>query len=341
MNKLHTYILPVAAGSICLLWTPLCKNEAIAYSVIAFAIIVGIFGLHSLAKQREMNNFSLQQFFKVMEDTVKVSNNEITIEMKQQFAAYKEENVALNQQLKQELAQFMTTIVGQLEKTEETIAINLTKQQSDIKQASNLVEGKIEEGNKVLENVSILMIQELKNIVQITDELVSIQNTMPNEFSTLQDAITNNQQEALEIAHSIELQLEKIADLEDNIQSHLEMNSLSHEQVVSKITDEFAIVSKNLDVSREKMLTQIEKYNEKVHAQLNNASTMVEKVEQLQTELGKLSEQSTTSLNKQLTELKNMNKALLEGISQLADSKSIERQHLLKIQKDLVEKFSS
>ena len=210
-----------------------------------------------------------------------------------------------------------------------------------MKQAFSQLEEKIEEGNKVLENVSILMIQELKNIVQITDELVSIQNTMPNELSMLQDAITTNQQDALDTARNLEMHLEKLADLQDIIQSHFETSTLTHEHVVAKIADEFGVVSTNLDVSIANMLAQMEKYNEKVYAQMNNASTMVEKVEQLQTELGKLSEQSTISLSKQLTELKNMNKALLEGISQIADSKSVERQQLLKIQKKLVESFSS
>ncbi|AVK85900.1 hypothetical protein C3943_21580 [Lysinibacillus sp. B2A1] len=337
MNKLHTYLLPVAAGSVGLLWTPLSNNAAITYGILAFAVIVGIVGLHSLTKQREMTNASLQQGLKVMEDAVKVSNNEITNKLQQQLETYKEGNIALNQQLKQEFAQLQITIVGQMEKTEQTVS----KQQSDMKQAFSQLEEKIEEGNKVLENVSILMIQELKNIVQITDELVSIQNTMPNELSMLQDAITTNQQDALDTARNLEMHLEKLADLQDIIQSHFETSTLTHEHVVAKIADEFGVVSTNLDVSIANMLAQVEKYNEKVYAQMNNASTMVEKVEQLQTELGKLSEQSTISLSKQLTELKNMNKALLEGISQIADSKSVERQQLLKIQKKLVESFSS
>ena len=162
------------------------------------------------------------------------------------------------------------------------------------------------------------------------------------EVEAIRDALVKKYPEQKEVFEkNSAAYLEKLADLQDIIQSHFETSTLTHEHVVAKIADEFGVVSTNLDVSIANMLAQMEKYNEKVYAQMNNASTMVEKVEQLQTELGKLSEQSTISLSKQLTELKNMNKALLEGISQIADSKSVERQQLLKIQKKLVESFSS
>lgn len=336
MNKLHTFLLPIAVGSFGLLWTPLSENSIISYGIIAFAIIAGIIGLHSAVKQLEENRTSQQEMVKVMGEIVQKSMEEaVTLQQKQTGILEESNGTVVN-----EIKQISIAIVEQMEKRATSLIGSITDEHEKLVKAITLLEEKMDEGNKILENVSLLMIRELKTVVQQTEEIVSIQSTMPNELSTLQDEISRNQQDALESSRNIEQHLETLSDLQSIVQTHLETSSNTHKQVVSKITDEFTTLGANLDSTTSTLINQLIEYNNRVHNQLNIASTMLEKLENQQMELGNINEKSAENVNAQLNELRNLNKSLVAGIAQIADSKSAERQQLLKIQKDLMKKFS-
>lgn len=337
MNKLHTYLLPIAVGSFGLLLTPIGENQAISYCIIAFAVIVGIVGLHSLVKQQELAQASQQEMLKVLEKVLKDSNEEVANKLQKQIETID----AGTGSIVEEIKQIPIAIVGQIGNTESKLIEHILEEHEKMKTVITSLDDKVDEGNKILENVSVLTIQELRSIVQLTGEIVAVQNTMPNEISMLQSEISRNQIDVLESSRNIEVHLEKLADLQEIVQTHLETSSITHEQVVSKISEEFTAISTNMNYSASTILEQLFDYNNKVQSQLNIASTMLESLEQQQGELNKLNEQSTTTVNAQLKELRSLNKSLVAGISQIADSKSAEREQLLKIQKDLIKKYSS
>lgn len=335
MDKLHIFLLPIALGGFGLLWTPLNENSIMSYGITAFVVIVGIVGLHSAVKQLESNLASQQEMLKVMGEIVQRSMEEVASTQQKQTDIFEESNGTVVNEMKQ----ISIAIVNQIEKTASDLIGNLTDEQTKMVKAISSLEEKMDEGNKILENVSVLMIQELRTVAHQTEEIVSIQNTLPNELSMLQDVISGNQQDALDTSRNIEEHLEKLTDLQSIVQTHLETSSDTHEQVVSKITEEFSVLSANLESTTSTIIKQLIDYNNRVHDQLNMASTMLEKLDHQQAELGNLNEHSAATVNSQLKELRSLNTSLLAGIAQIADSKSAERQQLLKIQKELIKKF--
>lgn len=350
MNKLHTYLLPISLGSISLLLTPLNEQAAVSYPALAVAVVLGVIGLHSLAKQKEISETALQQALKVLEEATKASSTENAKNLQHQKETIEAGNGTLQKQLEttkenndnvqQQFTQLSAVIIHQLEKMEQAFVTATVNEQTELKQAIQKLQEKVGDGNAVVENVSILMIQEQKNTAQLLEELNSMQAVMPNELSMLQDSITANQQDIFDTTRTVEIHLEKLAGIEEIVQGYLEASATTHEQVVDKITDEFTAISTKLDVSADQLFKQFTASNEQTNKQISTATHLIEKTDQLQIELAKANEQATSTVTKQLNELKGLNKSLLQGIGQIADSKSTERQQLLKIQKELIKEYS-
>lgn len=350
MNKLHMYLLPLSVGSLGVLFTPLHEQAAVSYTALVVAVVLGIVGLHSLAKEKQAQQEVLQHGLKALEETTKTSAIDYTSILKQQQGALDLTNQALQQQLdvaktnnefmQQQFEQLTTTLVAQVEKMESALVTAATTETTHVKQSVQSLQEKVEDGNAIVENVAILMIQEQKTTVQLLEELTALQSALPNDLAMLQDMITANQQDALDATRNVEMHLEKLADLQEIVQAHLETSATTHEQVVGKITEEFTKITTKVDTSTNQLFNELATHNKQAQEQVNMATKLIEKTDQLQVELTKANEKAAATVTKQLTELKGLNKTLVQGIGQIADSKSAERQQLLKIQKELIKEYS-
>lgn len=317
MKNLHTYMLPVAAGAFALMLSPIAETAAVGYSLIAIIVITGIIGLQSLAKTSETSKVEQQNIVKALEKLEAQSVDSVK-ETKQQTAA---------------LLEVLAGVGGSLG----NLQTLLTSGQENSAKQMMALEEKVDEGNKVIESVSILAIKEIQAIVQFTEELISIQNMMPNELSALQDAITQNQQDLVNHTRNIE---DYMNDLKNVTESHYEQSVTTHESVVEKIREEFDKVSTMVNQETSLLVQQASTSNEHAQKQLNNATDLLANSKNLNSELEKMNKLNNDTVNNQLKELRDISSALLQGIAQLTNSQSVERKQLLAIQKNLINKYA-
>lgn len=343
MNKVSTYALPLAVGSVGLLFTPLAEQDVFSYLFVALAIIFGIVGLQSLHNEKQTEAKQLAELIKQANDAQQASLK--------QFEALHTSNSELetaitsiatlieqqSESTKGETAKQFNELTTSLETQHKQLTEAFTQATND---SSTAIEHKLDDGNALVENVSLLMIQELKAVVQLLDEANRMQAELPNELTMLQDRITDNQKEVLESVRDLERHVEKLDDLQQTIEQHLDHSSQSHEQVVEQIVKQFEGVSATVEQRSTQVYTQLTEIAKQSQEQVAEMNSLLTTLEQLQKAVDESHAQAGKTVTQQLNEIKGLNKTFVQGIGQLADSKSAERQHLLKIQKDLIGKFS-
>lgn len=353
MNKLHTYMLPIATGAFALMLSPLAETTAIAYSLIAIIVITGIIGLQALAKNNEAANVNDRQIARRLESLNDQIENLVQASTKHTEML----KVQSNEQAKlaQNTEQYIITLVNAadqqssnlIEQTKQqtivlsdnlqTVQSHLEVLQQNVTKQIVATEDKVDEGNKVIENVSVLMVKELQRINQNIEELVSMQNTLPIVLDNLQDAITRNQEQLVDDTRNLETQLEALKDLTS---THYEQSSLSHNEVVEKIAQEFTGLSNTVQQETTLLIEQANKTAQDASTQLAKAIEVVANIEKINVELKKYNTTNNDKVDKQLTQLCDISATLLQGIAQLTSSQSAERKQLLSIQKKLISKYA-
>lgn len=353
MNKLHTYMLPIAAGAFALMLSPLAETTAVAYSLIAIIVITGIVGLQALAKNNEATNKNNEQVLQCLEQVQ--SQIESLVHASNKQAQLTEQQSAEQLTFAKDMKQHYTTLVeatteqaiSVIEQTKQqtvTLSDNLQKVQSHIDtlqqtMTNHLVatEDKVDEGNKVLESVSVLMVKELQTINHNIDGLVSLQSTLPNELNNLQDVISRNQEQLIDGTRDLELQLESLKDITT---THYEQTVSSHQEVIHKISEEFTSLSNAVQQETMLLIEQANSITKVAEDQLMKATGAVQNIENIGKELKKVNATNNDKVDKQLAQLIDISSSLLQGIAQLTNSQSAERKQLLTIQKKLISKYS-
>lgn len=353
MNKLHTYMLPIAAGSFALMLSPLAEITTVAYSLIFIIIITGIIGLQTLAKNNEAVNKknekivqNLEQLQSQIENLVQDSSKQIQL-TEQQTA----EQLIFAKDIKQH---YKTLVEATTEQT--ASMIEQTKQQTltlndslhkihasiDMLQKAMInhlavTADKIDEGNTIIENVSILMVKELQTINHNMDGLVSLQSMLPNELNYLQDVISRNQEQLIDGTRELESQLESLKDIAT---THSEQVATSHQELIYKVSEEFTSLSKALQQETMSLIKQANNTTKIVETHLIKTIESIQNIDIIGEELQKINVTNNDKVDQQLVQLIDISSALLQGIAQLTNSQSAERKQLLAIQKKLISKYS-
>lgn len=336
MGKLYIYILPVMVGIIALLTTPIADTIVVKYSLIVAVVVLGIFGLISLEKRSEVSEIRNEKLLKVIADFEKESKQlNHDAEVRRVEAINKFEANA-----RQSMLDGIAILENKLVDLNKENLLKVNEASLMLQKGSKEIFEEIVTLNQSMDTAIGLIVKEVTFSNLIKDELISLQNALPEELNLVKDEITMNQQDQLASIRQVEEYLELIEPLKDLLEEQQASAVSNRNEVVDKIISEFTNTSKFFNTGTEKIAKQIKQSIEKSDVQIERNTDVINNVSRMAEELGKSNTISMDTVSKQMDELQEINRTLVEGISQLADSKSVERKQLLKIQKSLINEFS-
>ncbi len=171
-------------------------------------------------------------------------------------------------------------------------------------------------------------------IEKITDALQESTDELIEGFDTLEETITKQQDDLgdtlrggfNEIDNQLEESRQTVGYIAEDMQKNIAAGMDHSTQVIRERTDVFLSKTAQLDDFMKEQLAQI----------LN----LFQEVERISKIIKEQNSHHNQVVATQIGQLAEISPALVEGISQLTDSKSPERKHLLKIQKNLLKKFT-
>lgn len=302
MKNVHIYALPIAVGLLGLLVSPLADVTGVAYGLVVTSIIAGILGLRSITQFNVTRTQQWQETLHQELGTVVSSNQQVMEEEKTS---------------RLELENTLSKIQSVLEEMHETTKMG----QAHVSTQLMEIEEKLEDGQVMMSTLGKLMIEAVQSA---TEGLDTLENTLTNQQVDLAEEL----RERFEgVYQQLEKQTEQAEKMEENIEQTITSGMEKSVQVISDQTKQFLLNTKE--------------FNEFTREQFNKIVQLFEEVEKLSQAVKLQNDQQNRIVTAQLGQLAEISPALVEGISQLTDSKSPERKHLLKIQKNMIEKFAN
>lgn len=331
MKNMHIYALPIAVGLLGLLVSPLADVAGVAYGLVVTSIVAGILGLRSITQSNVTQTEHWKETLHQELETLVSSNQQIIEEQK---TAQLESGEALLR---------IQHVLEEMHETAKGGQANLSSQLLEI-------EEKLEDSRVVMSNLGELMVEKMIEAVQsatdeVTDGLNTLEDTLTKQQDDLERTLTK-QQDDLEttltkqqgdlaeelrksfegVDQKLEKQTEQAKSMGENVERTIASGMEASAQVITSQTDKF--------------LSHTKEINEFTKEQFNRIVQLFEEVEKLSQVVKLQNDQQNRVITAQLGQLAEISPALVEGISQLTDSKSPERKHLLKIQKNMIAKFA-
>lgn len=310
MKNVYIYALPIAVGLLGLLVSPLADVTGVAYGLVVTSIIAGILGLRSITQSNVTRTQQWQETLHQELETVVSSNQQVMEEEKTS---------------RLELENALSKIQSVLEEMHETTKMG----QAHVSTQLMEIEEKLEDGQVMMSTLGQLMVEKMMEAVQsATDEVTDGLNTLEDTLTKQQDDLAEELRDSFEgVDQQLEKQTEQAEKMEENIEQTITSGMEKSVQVISDQTKQFLLNTKE--------------FNEFTKEQFSKIVQLFEEVEKLSQAVKLQNDQQNRVVTAQLGQLAEISPALVEGISQLTDSKSPERKHLLKIQKNMIEKFAN
>lgn len=349
MKNIHIYALPIAVGLLGLLASPLSDLTGVVYGLIFVSVVLGIIGIRSIVQSNTAQAHHSQETLHQQLETLVVSNHQLIEEEKtlrtEMKSSFENLTYSIGEKVHQEL---QTLVVSNHELAEEakifhdTMNVSLSRlhelladTQETIKKgqtqfSSQLLEfeEKIEDGQVIVKNLGQLVIEKITDALQeSTDELIEGFDTLEETITKQQDDLGDTLREGFnEIDNQLEESRQTVGDIAEDMQKNIAAGMDHSTQVIRERTDVFLSKTAQLDDLMKEQLAQI----------LN----LFQEVERISKIIKEQNSHHNQVVATQIGQLAEISPALVEGISQLTDSKSPERKHLLKIQKNLIKKFT-
>lgn len=306
MNKLHVLLLPLSIAFLLMLFTPLGQIDKLNYLFIIVGILLLGASLYIWSTEKEKES---QRIIKLL-STINESQ-------------YDDDNIL------RKIAEFKTEISEELE--------NHKKTNTELNQIKI---SKIEEILKMRESFEDYFSDSKDNIYEIcnnSNEIVTFVNNIQDEIKE----IHSNFEEILKfpdnmLEHTDEIK-ESLRDFPEKLQENMETLNSNHLTGLQKQLDVFVdvstIIKEQIDINQ-KINESFVNYSEELIKTISES-------QDLNDHINENNQQSQKTNGQLLVEIKNMQESLIKAISELADSKSKERQYLLKIQSNLLDKYGN
>ncbi len=374
MKNVHIYALPIAVGLLGLLVSPLADVTGVAYGLVVTSIIAGILGLRSITQSNVTRTQQWQETLHQELGTV-VSSNQRVMEEEKTSRLELENTLSKIQSVLEEMHE--TTKMGQAHVSSQLMEIEEKLEDGQV-MMSSLGKLAIEQMTEVIQSVAEELNEKSHSL---EDSLSKIQNVFEEIYETTKTGQTDVSEQLMEIGEKLtdsqvivstlgKLMIEAVQSATEGLDT-LE-NTLTNQQVdlaeelrerfegvdqqLEKQTEQAEAMAENIQQTitsgmeesaqvitsqTDKFLSHTKEINEFTKEQFNKIVQLFEEVEKLSQAVKLQNDQQNRVVTAQLGQLAEISPALVEGISQLTDSKSPERKHLLKIQKNMIEKFTN
>ena len=317
MKKLYSYMFPISLGAFALVATPIADSN----SVISFLVLIGVvtlwLGITSVAKKADENEQKMNALFNSIEHQTEVVREAVT-ELRQ------------NGEVAATGLQNMHDVATELNKSSQASMVVMNSNTETITEELS----KLKESNQ---NGMQEIVKKQEGLLRLTEELVEIQNELPNGFKELQDSISQANDDQIGVMQGLETH---IYEMKNGKESY-------HEQLLElngKIIDTVNTRVENLSMYIQEEATTLMKRSEDAQVlavkEVEAFGTLMKQIDELNQQMQHVSKHNQEASVKELERLTEISAALLEGISQLTNSKSAERKKLLLVQKKLIEKFA-
>ncbi len=374
MKNIYIYALPIAVGLLGLLVSPLADVTGVAYGLVVTSIIAGILGLRSITQSNVTRTQQWQETLHQELGTV-VSSNQRVMEEEKTSRLELENTLSKIQSVLEEMHE--TTKMGQAHVSSQLMEIEEKLEDGQV-MMSSLGKLAIEQMTEVIQSVAEELNEKSHSL---EDSLSKIQNVFEEIYETTKTGQTDVSEQLMEIGEKLtdsqvivstlgKLMIEAVQSATEGLDT-LE-NTLTNQQVdlaeelrerfegvdqqLEKQTEQAEAMAENIQQTitsgmeesaqvitsqTDKFLSHTKEINEFTKEQFNKIVQLFEEVEKLSQAVKLQNDQQNRVVTAQLGQLAEISPALVEGISQLTDSKSPERKHLLKIQKNMIEKFTN
>jgi len=319
MKNIHIYIFPIAIGILGLLASPIANVSGVSYGIVIVSMILGVMGLRSNTQSNMMQTQQSQQSNEILHqklETLIVSNQQIVEEEKTSRTVL-EETTMRNQ--------------GILEEIHETIR----KGQHTLSTQLLEIEEKLEDNRVVMTELGNLLIKGItEEIKAATSELAEEIDGVLKEQDSLSKELMDQQNDLSDV---IEERFGEMNDELENQKNHAEDTSEKINQTIAAGMEKSAQV---IDEKSNEFMMRTNQFEEFTKEQYFKIEQIFKAVEQLSQRVKLQNDQQNQTVEEQLKQLSEISPAIVEGVAQLTDSKSPERKHLLKIQKNMIDKFA-
>lgn len=317
MKKLYSYMFPISLGAFALVATPVADSNP----VISILVLVGVMtlwlGITSVAKKADENEQKMKVLLNSIEKQTEVVR-EVVTELRQ------------NGEVAAAGLQNMHDVASELNKSSQANMVMMNSNTETI--TEELSKLKVSNQNGIQE-----IVKKQEELLRLTEELVEIQNEIPNGFKELHDSISQANDDQIEVMQGLETH---IYEMKNGKESY-------HEQLLElngKIIDTVNTRVENLSMYIQEEATTLMKRSEDAQVlalkEVEAFGTLIKQIEELNQQMQHVSKHNQEASVTELERLTEISAALLEGISQLTNSKSAERKKLLLVQKKLIEKFA-
>ncbi|QIH77588.1 hypothetical protein GTN30_02820 [Macrococcoides canis] len=281
MKRLYIILFPLSIAIMLLLFTPIGKNESIAYALIAIGTILMIVSLYTIVSEKEHKSKEISNQFSTLSTTITENREQLLLSIN---AIEKE----CNKKLIEEIIVSHEKLLGSISEGNDKILEGL----SDANE--KLLDRLLDDNENLLESIS----ESNDKYHEVNKELIE---ELSNNTETLTKAIEESSDEISE------KQLNISERLSEMISDQSEVYRKTHNSYEGNIQQLIELISNT------------KKFNETIS-------------------LDNLNQQNQNQ--ELLNEIKRLQEVLVQSTSELADSKSEERKQLLKIQKQMIDKYS-
>lgn len=317
MKKLYSYMFPISLGAFALVATPVADSNLMISALVLVGVVTLWLGIISVANKVSENAQKMNALLNSIEQQTEVVREVVT-----------------------ELRQNGEVVKVELQNTQDLLSeLNKSSQTNMMATKSNTMTI-IEELNKLKEsnqNAIQGVIKKQDGLLSFADELVEIQNGLPQQFRDLEGAISKGNDDQAKNMKNLETQLSVMNNGKESLHKELlELNG----KIIETLNDQM----RNLSTYIEKEATGLMKRSEEAQRlaikEVEAFGILIKQIEGLTQNMEYASKHHQETSIIELERLTEISSALLEGISQLTNSKSAERKKLLLVQKKLIEKFA-
>lgn len=317
MKKLYSYMFPISLGAFALVATPVADSDIMISLLVLVGVVTLWLGITSVAKKTDENEQKMNLLLNSIEQQTEVVR-EIVTELQQNSEGVKGGLQNIQNALTKLNDASEAKLIAMESNTE-----TLTEELKKLKESHQT-------GNREIVNKQ-------EELLRLTEELVEIQNELPNSFKELQDSISQTNDDQIEVIQGLETHVYEMKNSKESYHEQLlELNG--------KIIDTVNARVENLSMYIQEEATTLMKRSEDAQVialkEVEAFGTLIKQIDVLNQQMQHVSKQNQEASVTELERLTEISAALLEGISQLTNSKSAERKQLLTVQKKLIEKFA-
>ncbi|PKE17028.1 hypothetical protein [Macrococcoides caseolyticum] len=352
MKKLYIILFPLSIAIMLLLFTPIGKNESVAYALITIGTILMITSLYTIVSEKEYKSKEISNQFSKLITTITENREQFLLSInaieKEHSKKLIEEIRVSNEKLLDSISEGNDKILEGLSETNEKLLDGLL---DDNGKLNEKLLGSISEGNdKILEGLSETNEKLLDGLL---DDNGKLNEKLLDSISEGNDKILEGLSETNEkLLDGLlddngklnEKLLDSISEGNDKILEELSNNTETLTKAIQESSNEISEKQLNISERLSEMISDQSEVYRKIH---NSYEGNIHQLIELISNTKKFNETiSVDNLNQQnqnqelLNEIKRLQEVLVQSTSELADSKSEERKQLLKIQKQMIDKYS-